>query len=75
MLAAAPELSLPLYPEPQTVFMGTALSAQIGDYVCHSNIRWKDSAPYRTVTVADVMTDLPEICSGQQVCLEFKVYN
>ena len=28
--------------------------------------RWKSSAPYRTITVRDIMSDLPEIRNGDQ---------
>lgn len=33
--------------------------------VCVSNCKWTESAPYRTITVRDTMSDLPEICNGQ----------
>ncbi len=32
--------------------------------VCVSNCKWVDSAPYRTITVRDCMSDLPEILQG-----------
>ncbi len=67
LLAAAPGESLPFFPEPQHVFVTTPLSAQVGEKICQSNIKWMDSAPYRTITVRDCMSDLPEVQRRQQV--------
>ena len=66
ILAAAPGDQLPLYPEPRHVFSPSAcqLSVQIDDVRYESNVRWKTSAPYRTVTVRDTMSDLPRIKNG-----------
>ena len=66
ILAAAPGDQLPLYPEPRHVFSPSAcqLSVQIDDVRYESNVRWKTSAPYRTVTVRDTMSDLPSIKNG-----------
>ncbi len=67
LLAAAPGETLPYYPEPQHVFATTSLSAQVGEKVCVSNAKWVplEQAPYRTITVRDCMSDLPEIPQGQ----------
>ncbi|TRY63131.1 hypothetical protein TCAL_04277 [Tigriopus californicus] len=66
LLASAPGYELPEFPEPQHVFTNTPLSVQIDNTVYKSNIRWTDSAPFRTVTVNDTTSDLPPIQSGQQ---------
>nr|ALB00263.1 DNA (cytosine-5)-methyltransferase [Tigriopus japonicus] len=66
LLASAPGYELPEFPEPQHVFTNTPLSVQIDNTVYRSNIRWTDSAPFRTVTVNDTTSDLPHIQSGQQ---------
>jgi len=71
LIAAAPGEVLPLFPEPQHVFAETSLSAQIGEVLCKSNSRWTESAPYRTITVRDCMSDLPELSEGNygmEVC-------
>ncbi|XP_014281484.1 DNA (cytosine-5)-methyltransferase 1 [Halyomorpha halys] len=66
ILAAAPGEILPKYPEPLHVFnpRATQLSVMIDDKKFLSNCRWVDSAPYRTITVRDAMSDLPEIRNG-----------
>ena len=66
ILAAAPGEKLPLYPEPTNVFAPRAcqLSAMVDDKRIVSNIKWMSSAPYRTITVRDCMSDLPEIRNG-----------
>ena len=66
ILAAAPGETLPLYPEPRHVFSRSAcsLSVQIDDIRYHSNALWTSSAPYRTCTVLDTMSDLPKIRNG-----------
>ncbi len=61
LIAAAPGLTLPLYPEPMHTFAKTPLSVQIEEQRYESNCQWTESAPYRTITVRDVMSDLPEI--------------
>ncbi len=63
LLAAAPGISLPMYPEPLHSFAKTPLSVQINDQRYLTNCQWTEAAPYRTVTVRDVMSDLPEISS------------
>ena len=67
ILAAAPGEKLPLFPEPQHVFSPQAcsLSVQIDEVRYESNVRWTSSAPYRTCTVRDTMSDLPKIGNGE----------
>ena len=68
ILAAAPGEKLPFYPEPLHVFAPRAcsLSVMIGDKKIESNNQWCLSAPYRTITVRDSMSDLPTISNGAQ---------
>ena len=61
ILAAAPGEELPLLPEPQTCFAKSTLHVTIGDTSYGSNCRWREEAPYRTITVRDCMSDLPSI--------------
>lgn len=70
LLAAAPSEKLPLYPEPLHVFAKVPLSVTVGGDKYVTNCRWLEAgAPYRTITVRDSMSDLPEIESG---CSEVK---
>ncbi|KAI8436671.1 hypothetical protein MSG28_010159 [Choristoneura fumiferana] len=66
VLAAAPGYCLPLYPEPTHVFSRRAcsLTINIDGKRFVSNIRWDESAPRRTCTIRDAMSDLPEIPNG-----------
>ncbi|CAK8688847.1 unnamed protein product [Clavelina lepadiformis] len=66
ILAAAPGENLPLYPEPLHTFSarGGSISAQVGDKKITSNITRVFSAPFRTITVRDTMSDLPRIPNG-----------
>uniref|UniRef100_H2YXW0 Cytosine-specific methyltransferase n=1 Tax=Ciona savignyi TaxID=51511 RepID=H2YXW0_CIOSA len=66
ILAAAPGEKLPFYPEPLHTFStrGGSLSAQVGDVKYTNNIKWTPSAPLRTITVRDAMSDLPKIPNG-----------
>ncbi|KAI5644354.1 c-5 cytosine-specific DNA methylase domain-containing protein [Phthorimaea operculella] len=66
ILAAAPGYKLPSYPEPTHVFSRRAcsLTATIDGKRFVTNIQWDDSAPRRTCTIQDAMSDLPEICNG-----------
>lgn len=67
LLAAAPGETLPLFPEPLHVFnLNSTLKVNINDVTYSSNCRWTESAPYRTITVRDAMSDLPPIVSGCQ---------
>eukprot|EP00057_Strongylocentrotus_purpuratus_P012708 XP_011667182.1 PREDICTED: DNA (cytosine-5)-methyltransferase PliMCI isoform X1 [Strongylocentrotus purpuratus] len=68
ILAAAPGEKLPFYPEPLHVFSPRAcsLSVMIGDKKIQSNNQWCLSAPYRTISVRDSMSDLPTISNGAQ---------
>ena len=63
ILAAAPGEKLPPYPEPKHVFFHSEapLSVRIDDVLYEANTRWKNSAPYRTITNLDAIRDLPEI--------------
>ncbi|KAH7957108.1 hypothetical protein HPB52_015343 [Rhipicephalus sanguineus] len=66
ILAAAPGERLPLYPEPQHVFAPRAcqLTVMVDERKYLSNCKWSSSAPLRTITVRDAMSDLPEIRNG-----------
>ncbi|XP_033615481.1 DNA (cytosine-5)-methyltransferase 1-like [Fukomys damarensis] len=59
-------LQLPLFPEPLHVFAPRAcqLSVVVDDKKFVSNITRLSSAPFRTITVRDTMSDLPEIRNG-----------
>jgi len=65
-MAAAPGEVLPLYPEPTHCFSPRAiqLTVMVDDTKFQSNITRLSSAPYRTITVRDAMSDLPEIRNG-----------
>ncbi|KAK6625433.1 hypothetical protein RUM43_005731 [Polyplax serrata] len=69
ILAAAPNQKLPVFPEPTHVFNLRASNLQ----VCvdekrvrtfTTNCKWSTSAPFRTITVRDALSDLPEIPNG-----------
>ncbi|RUS91723.1 hypothetical protein EGW08_000549 [Elysia chlorotica] len=66
ILAAAPGEKLPYYPEPMHAFAPRAmqLSVVVDERKYFSNIKNMESTPYRTVTVRDIMSDLPEIKNG-----------
>ncbi|XP_078046849.1 DNA methyltransferase 1a isoform X2 [Augochlora pura] len=66
ILAAAPGQTLPNYPEPTHVFSKRAcqLSVLVNNKKYSSNCTWIDSAPFRTTSVRDSMSDLPEIKNG-----------
>ncbi|XP_045146253.1 DNA (cytosine-5)-methyltransferase 1 isoform X3 [Echinops telfairi] len=66
ILAAAPGEKLPLFPEPLHVFAPRAcqLSVVVDNRKYVSNITRLSSGPYRTITVRDTMSDLPEIRNG-----------
>ncbi|GBP47570.1 DNA (cytosine-5)-methyltransferase 1 [Eumeta japonica] len=66
ILAAAPGFNLPLYPEPTHVFSRRAcsLTATIDGKRYTTNIQWDESAPRRTCTIRDAMSDLPHISNG-----------
>ncbi|XP_055457303.1 DNA (cytosine-5)-methyltransferase 1 [Psammomys obesus] len=66
ILAAAPGEKLPLFPEPLHVFAPRAcqLSVVVDDKKFVSNITRLSSGPFRTITVRDTMSDLPEIQNG-----------
>lgn len=66
ILAAAPGYKLPLYPEPTHVFSRRAcsLTTTIDGKRFVTNIQWDESAPRRTCTIQDAMSDLPQICNG-----------
>ncbi|XP_059051401.1 DNA (cytosine-5)-methyltransferase PliMCI-like [Achroia grisella] len=66
ILAAAPGYKLPSYPEPTHVFSRRAcsLTTTIDGKRFVTNIQWDDSAPRRTCTIHDAMSDLPRICNG-----------
>uniref|UniRef100_A0A3Q3G927 DNA (cytosine-5)-methyltransferase n=1 Tax=Labrus bergylta TaxID=56723 RepID=A0A3Q3G927_9LABR len=66
ILAAAPGEELPRYPEPLHVFAPRACSLNVvvdeKKYV--SNVTRGNGGIYRTITVRDTMSDLPEIRNG-----------
>uniref|UniRef100_A0A3B3ZA64 DNA (cytosine-5)-methyltransferase 1 n=1 Tax=Periophthalmus magnuspinnatus TaxID=409849 RepID=A0A3B3ZA64_9GOBI len=66
ILAAAPGEKLPRYPEPLHVFAPRACSLNVvvdeKKYV--SNVTRGNGGIYRTITVRDAMSDLPEIRNG-----------
>ncbi len=66
ILAAAPGEKLPFYPEPTHVFAkrGMQLSVQVDEKRYEPCVRNMTSAPYRTITVRDAMSDLPNIRNG-----------
>ncbi|PBC25685.1 DNA (cytosine-5)-methyltransferase PliMCI [Apis cerana cerana] len=66
ILAAAPGEVLPKYPEPTHVFSKRAcqLSVIVDNKKYSSNCDWTESAPYRTISVRDAMSDLPNIRNG-----------
>uniref|UniRef100_A0A8D2KV02 DNA (cytosine-5)-methyltransferase n=1 Tax=Varanus komodoensis TaxID=61221 RepID=A0A8D2KV02_VARKO len=66
VLAAAPGEKLPLFPEPLHVFAPRVcqLSVVVDDKKFVSNITRTYSGPFRTITVRDTMSDLPEIRNG-----------
>ena len=68
VMAAAPGEKLPLYPEPTHTFSrrGCQLTVMVDDKKFQSNCTWVNSAPYRTVTVRDAMSDLPDIPNGHK---------
>lgn len=67
LLAAAPGEKLPNYPEPVHVFSnrGASLNILLDEKNFSTNIMWEESAPYRTITVRDAMSDLPPIGNGE----------
>ncbi|KAF5303293.1 hypothetical protein FQA39_LY10032 [Lamprigera yunnana] len=69
IMAAAPGCKLPRYPDPQHVFSkkGCQLSVAVDDFKYNTGARWNLSAPYRTITVRDSMSDLPDIRNGCNV--------
>jgi len=65
LIAAAPGEILPSYPEPQHVFAAKGLSLSVTiDNKKYQALKKLDSAPYRTITVRDAMSDLPKIKNG-----------
>ncbi|KAK0063574.1 DNA (cytosine-5)-methyltransferase 1 [Biomphalaria pfeifferi] len=66
ILAAAPGEKLPMFPEPMHTFAPRAmqLSVMVDEKKFVSNIKNTSSTPYRTITVRDAMSDLPEVKNG-----------
>uniref|UniRef100_A0A8C5HDQ3 DNA (cytosine-5)-methyltransferase n=1 Tax=Gouania willdenowi TaxID=441366 RepID=A0A8C5HDQ3_GOUWI len=66
ILAAAPGEKLPHYPEPLHVFAPRAcsLSVVVDEKKYFSNVTRGNGGIYRTITVRDTMSDLPEIRNG-----------
>ncbi len=57
------------------MFVTTPLSATVNGKNCVSNCKWLDSAPYRTITVRDCMSDLPEITKWPHNGLRAKLHH
>ncbi|XP_063841265.1 LOW QUALITY PROTEIN: DNA (cytosine-5)-methyltransferase PliMCI-like [Scylla paramamosain] len=68
IFAAAPGEKLPRYPESTHAFFSkqSNLSVVIDAKKYVTNCQWTESAPLRTVTVRDTMSDLPEIPNGHR---------
>ncbi|XP_019856377.1 PREDICTED: DNA (cytosine-5)-methyltransferase 1-like, partial [Amphimedon queenslandica] len=68
ILAAAPGEKLPHFPNPTHAFSPRVcqLTVVVNDIKYEGSIRM-DSAPYRTITVRDSMSDLPHIKNGSAV--------
>lgn len=66
ILAAAPGTPLPAFPEPTHAFSKRALqlNVTVENKKFTTGVRWRDGAPYRTMTVRDAMSDLPIISNG-----------
>ncbi|CAL1530549.1 unnamed protein product [Lymnaea stagnalis] len=66
LLAAAPGEKLPFYPEPMHTFSPRAMqvSVMVDDKKFSTNIKNMTSTPFRTITVRDAMSDLPDIKNG-----------
>lgn len=66
ILAAAPGEKLPFYPEPLHSFSlkSGSVSAQVDEKKYTTNVKFLGSAPLRTITVRDTMSDLPKIPNG-----------
>lgn len=66
ILAAAPGEALPRFPEPLHVFAPRAcsLSVVVDEKKYVSNVTRGNGGIYRTITVRDTMSDLPEIRNG-----------
>lgn len=69
LIAAAPGEILPKFPEPTHVFSKRccSLTIMIDNKKYNINYAWKESAPYRTITVKDALYDLPEIKCGSNI--------
>ena len=61
IMAAAESEVLPLFPEPRFVFTKTALTCKIDNIVYNTNVKWNESAPFRTITVRDAISDLQQL--------------
>ncbi|XP_071444299.1 DNA (cytosine-5)-methyltransferase 1-like [Hetaerina americana] len=68
ILAAAPGEILPKHPSPTHVFSPRAcqLSVVVDEKRYDPDFKWFNSAPLRTITVRDAMSDLPEIRNGSK---------
>lgn len=66
ILAAAPGEKLPHFPQPLHTFSPRAmqLSVVIDEKKYESGVKRGTSAPFRTITVRDAMSDLPEVKNG-----------
>ena len=77
LLASAPGYALPHYPEPLHTFAHTSLKVNIkrnnGEQDTFLNdCKWTDSAPYRTITIKDIISDLPAIRNGEFITVVLK---
>ncbi|XP_052746460.1 DNA (cytosine-5)-methyltransferase 1 isoform X2 [Bicyclus anynana] len=67
VLAAAPGLRLPHFPEPTHAFSlhaASRLTTTIDGKLFWNGLMWDFSAPRRTCTIRDAMSDLPQIDNG-----------
>ncbi|XP_046982569.1 DNA (cytosine-5)-methyltransferase 1-like [Schistocerca americana] len=70
LLAAAPGELLPSFPEPTHAFSQSLcqLNAAVNGQTYYSNCNRMYSAPMRTITVRDALSDLPEFPNGHDKC-------
>ncbi|XP_047100302.1 DNA (cytosine-5)-methyltransferase 1-like [Schistocerca piceifrons] len=70
LLAAAPGELLPSFPEATHAFSQSLcqLNAAVNGQTYYSNCNRMYSAPMRTITVRDALSDLPEIPNGHDKC-------
>ena len=75
ILASAPSYNLPLFPEPRTAFDNNLLKVIINKKEYVNNCTWKNCAPYRSITIKDVISDLPQLQNVNQKQNEMMKYD